>query len=88
MTPQAFSFHITVPNDADSVSLAAVVAAHAVEYAKLPAAAGAAFVERVKAAASLVLTGGTGHTLIVFAAEGGRLVVTIGGTAVSEPLQA
>ena len=88
MTPQAFSFKMTVPNDPESVSVAAVVAAHAAEYAKLPAEAGAAFVERVRAAAVPVLTGGDGHTLIVFAAEGGRLVVTIGVTAVYDPLPA
>ena len=86
MTPQAFSFKMTVPNEPDSVTVAAVVAAHAVEYAKMPADAGAAFVERVRTAAVPVLTGGTGHTQIVFAAEGGQLVVTIGATAVSEPL--
>ena len=88
MSPQAFSFKLTVPNDPDGASVAAVVAAHAVEYAGLPADAGAAFIERVRAAALQVLNGGTGSTLIVFAAADGRLVVTVGATAVSEPLPA
>ncbi len=88
MTPQAFRFQLTVPNDPDGASVAAVVATHAVEYTGLPAAAGAAFVERVRAAASQVLKGGTGHTQIEFAAVGGSLVVTIGTTSVTEPLPA
>ena len=88
MSPQAFSFKLTVPNDPDGASVAAVVATHAVEYARLSAADGAAFVERVRAAALKVLKGGTGHTLIVFAAADGQLVVTIGATSVAEPLPA
>jgi hypothetical protein len=88
MTPQAFSFKLTVPNDPDGATVAAVVATHAVEYAGLSAAAGPAFVERVRTAALQVLTGGTGHTLIVFAAADGQLMVTIGATSVSEPLPA
>jgi hypothetical protein len=88
MSPQAFSFKLTVPNDPDGATVAAVVAAHAVEYAGLSAGAGAAFVERVRSAASKVLEGGRGHTLIVFAAADGQLAVTIGGTSVSEPLPA
>ena len=88
MSPQAFSFKLTVPNDPDGATVAAVVATHAVEYAGLSAVAGPAFVERVRAAALQALKGGTGHTLLVFAAADGRLVVTIGATSVSEPLPA
>ena len=88
MSPQAFSFKLTVPNDPDGAIVAAVVAGHAVEYAGLAAADGAAFVERVRAAALKVLQGGSGHTLIVFAAAEGQLVVTIGVTTVAEPLPA
>ena len=88
MSPEAFSFKLTVPNDPDGANVAAVVAAHAVEYAGLSAADGAAFVERVRAAALKVLKGGTGHTLIVFAAADGQLVVTIGAATVAEPLPA
>lgn len=88
MSPQAFSFKLTVPNDPDGAEVAAVVATHAVEYAGLSAADGAAFVERVRAAALKVLKGGTGHTLMVFAAANGQLVVTVGSTSVSEPLPA
>jgi hypothetical protein len=88
MSPQAFSFKLTVPNDPDSATVAAVVATHAVEYAGLPADAGVAFVDRVRTAALQALKGGTGHTLIVFAAADGQLAVTIGGTSVSAALPA
>jgi hypothetical protein len=88
MSPQAFNFKLTVPNDPDGATVAAVVATHAAEYAGLSGDAGPAFVERVRTAALQVLKGGTGSTLIVFTATDGRLVVTIGATAVSEPLPA
>ena len=51
MTPKDFIFNLTVPADADGAAVVAVVAAHAVEYAGIEVAAGAAFVERVRAAA-------------------------------------
>ena len=63
--------------------MVAVVAGHAVEYANIDAAAGAAFVERVRAAAAGVLTSAPGHhSLVVFAAADGQLTVTIGAKSV------
>ena len=56
MTPKDFIFKLTVPADADGAAVVAVVAAHAVEYAGIEGAAGAAFVERVRAAAGQALT--------------------------------
>ena len=41
MTPQDFTFKLTVPNDPDGATVVAVVAAHAVEYASIEGAAGA-----------------------------------------------
>jgi hypothetical protein len=89
MTPKSFTFKLSVPNDPEGATVVAVVAAHAVEYATLEAGAGAAFVERVRAAAQQVLTGGFNtHSQAVFAADNGQLTVTIGGQAVSVPLPA
>jgi hypothetical protein len=89
MSPQAFTFKLTVPNDPEGASVVAVVAAHAVEYAKIDGAAGAAFVERARAAAATALkNAGEKPSLVVFAAADGRLTVTIGSQSVSEPLPA
>ena len=87
MSPSDFTFKLTVPNDPEGASVVAVVAAHAVDYAGLDKAAGAAFVEKVKAFALASLKGATGtHCLAVFAAANGQLTVTIGTESVSHPL--
>ena len=89
MTPSSFTFKLTVPNDPDGVIVVAAVAAHAVEYAKLEAAAGAAFVERVREVARQALKSATGHNcLAVFAAADGQLTVTMGSESASQPLPA
>ena len=92
MTPKDFIFKLTVPADADAdgASVVAVVAGHAVEYAGIEGAAGAAFVERVRAAAAKALAAPTARTgcQAVVAAADGRLTVTIGGESVSQPLPA
>lgn len=87
MSPSEFTFKLTVPNDPAGATVAAVVAAHAVEYARIEAGAGAAFVESVRNAVAQALTAASGtHTPVVFAAAGGQLTVTFGGQSVSEPL--
>jgi len=92
MTPKDFIFKLTVPADADAdgAGVVAVVAGHAVEYAGIEGAAGAAFVERVRAAAAKALAAATARTgcQAVVAAAGGQLTVTIGGESVSQPLPA
>ena len=90
MTPKDFIFKLTVPADTDGASVVAVVAGHAVEYAGIEGAAGAAFVERVRAAAAKALAAPTARTgcQAVVAAADGRLTVTIGGESVSQPLPA
>lgn len=89
MTPQSFTFKLSVPNDPEGATLVSAVAAHAVEYATIEAGAGAAFVEQVRAAAQQVLKGGFDtHSQAVFSAADGLLTVTIGGQAVSAPLPA
>ena len=89
MTPQAFTFKLTVPNDPEGATVVAVVATHAVDYTRIEGAAGAAFVERVRAtaAAALKIPAEKG-TLVVFAAANGQLTVTIGAQTVSQPLPA
>jgi hypothetical protein len=89
MTPSSFTFKLTVPNDPEGVVVAAAMAAHAVEYAALDAAAGAGFVDRVRATVAQAMQGSTGAScLVVFAAADGQLTVTIGGQSVSQPLPA
>ncbi len=88
MSPSDFTFKLTVPNDPAGATVVAVVAAHAVEYANIDATKGAAFVERVRAAALEALKSASGsHTQVVVGAAGGTLTVTFGGSRpVSEPL--
>ena len=89
MSPQDFTFKLTVPNDPAGADVVAMVAAHAVQYAKIDAAAGDAFVARVKARALTVLVGGVAtHTPAQFVAADGRLTVTMGGHTESESLPA
>ena len=90
MTPKDFSFKVTLPADPEGAAIVAVVANHAVEYAGFDGAAGAAFVERVRAAALKALNGTAPRQgcLAVFAAADGHLTVTIGAESVSQPLPA
>jgi hypothetical protein len=89
MSPSSFTFKLTVPNDPEGVTVVAAVAAHAVEYANLDAAAGAAFVERVREVAKTALKSATGHNcLAVFAADNGQLTITMGAESASQPLPA
>jgi class 3 adenylate cyclase len=88
MSPSEFNFKLTVPNDPEGATVVAVVATHAVGYANIDEAAGAAFVETVRNAAAQALKGAAGsHTQVVFGAAGGQLTVTFGGQqSVSHPL--
>jgi hypothetical protein len=87
MAPDSFTFKLTVPNDPAGATVVGVVASHAATYTQLDAAKGAAFVERVKSAASHAMKAADGKPcLVVFAAEAGQLSVTIGDESVSEPL--
>jgi hypothetical protein len=89
MSPSEFTFKLTVPNDPEGATVVAVVATHAVEYAKIDAGAGGAFVERVRSAAAQALKSASGtHTPVVFSAADGTLTVTFGSQSVSEPLPA
>lgn len=84
MSPSEFNFKLTVPNDPASATVVAVEATHAVGYANIDAAAGAAFVEKVRTAAAQALKGASGsHTLFVFGAADGQLTVTFAGESVT-----
>jgi len=89
MTPTSFTFKLTVPNDPEGAAIVAIMAAHAVEYAAIEASAGAAFLERIRAAALPALEGTSALGCPVeFSAENGTLTVTLGGKSLSEPLPA
>jgi hypothetical protein len=89
MSPSSFTFKLTVPNDPEGATVAAVVATHAVDYANIEAAAGQAFVDRVRQTALQALQARDGtHCQIVVAAADGHLTFTIGSQAVTEPLPA
>lgn len=89
MSPQEFTFKLTVPNDPEGATVVGIVAGHAVEYANIEAAAGSAFVERVRTTAAEVLKSAPGnHSLVVFGAADGQLTVTIGVKSVSHSLPA
>ena len=87
MSPSEFTFKLTVPNDPEGVHVVAIVANHAVDYTNVDKAAGAKFVDRVKAAVAAAMTSSSGPTcLVVIAAANGQLTLTIGGQSVSQPL--
>jgi hypothetical protein len=91
MTPQDFSFKLTVPNDPEGATVAAVVATHAADYAGLNGAAGAAFVERVRDCvleAVKAAPPSAKPTPVVFTGASGQLTVTVGGKSISQPLPA
>jgi hypothetical protein len=86
MSPSAFSFKLSVPNDPDSTEIIGEVAKHAAEYAKLEAGIAQSFADRARAAAAKALKAGGQTSLAVFAADNGTLTMTMGGESVSQPL--
>jgi hypothetical protein len=86
MTPEAFKFKLTVPNDPGLATMVAEVAKHAAEYAKLDEAVAGGFAERARDAAAKALRAPSGHCLMVFTAADGTLSVTIGAETISQPL--
>ena len=87
MSPQSFTFKLSVPADPDGAELVAAMAQHAAEYAGLEATTGTAFVARVRDAAAQAAKGAPkSHFQVVFAAANGQLTTTIGAQSISEPL--
>jgi hypothetical protein len=91
MSPSEFTFKLSVPNDPEGATIAAVMATHAVAYAGINGAAGAAFVERIRASvleAVKTAPPSAKPTPVVFTGASGQLTVTIGGKSISQPLPA
>ena len=89
MSPQDFLLRLSVPNHPEGVNVVVAIARHAVTYAAIEPAKGAAFVDRARAAAAVTLKGGTpSHCAVTCAAGEGQLTLTVGGQTVSEPLPA
>ena len=87
MSPSAFTFKLSVPNDPRMAIIVGDMARHAAEYASLDEATAAAFAGRALAAAGRLLKGDSNKTtLVVFAAADGALTATIGGESISQPL--
>ena len=86
MSPSAFTFKVSVPNDPDLATVVGELAKHAADYAKLEPGKAAAFVDRAQALAAKAIQSGGGSCTAVFAAEDGRLTMTIGGESASQSL--
>ena len=84
MSPQSFTFKLTVPRDPHAAPIVAGIAGHAVTYAELGAAAGVDFVARVTAAAATALSAqGPSSIHIVVTGDATSLSFAIDGESVS-----
>jgi hypothetical protein len=89
VSPESFNFTVTVPGDARLVGVVRDLCAHAVGYARLPEAAGAALCERVAAAAAdSVATNPHAACALEFTCADGELRVSIAGQIITQPLNA
>ena len=89
MSPESFNFTVTLPGDERIVGVARDLCAHAVDYAKMPEAAGASFCDRVADAAVQAVANRPGVPCpLVFDCAGGELRVTVGGFTISQSLVA
>jgi hypothetical protein len=87
MTPDSFSFTLTVPADARLLGVVRELCAHAVTYAGGGAALRDPFCSRVaEVAERAVATQGNGPCALEFRCDGGELRVTIAGETVRQPL--
>ena len=84
MSPKSFTFKLSVPRDPQVAAIVADVANHAVGYAEMDAAAGAAFVSRVSAAAATALAApGPPALLIVVTSDATALTFALDSMPVS-----
>ena len=89
MTPAAFTFKLTVPRDPAMAVVVSDLVEHAVGYAGMTDEAGAGFVTKVTAVTVAALApGATPNCLVVIAAAGGELRVTLGSQTISQPISA
>ena len=82
MSPQEFTFKLTVPRDPQMVAIVADVAGHAVSYAGMDAAAGADFITRLNAAAVVALAA-PGQPALQIVVTGNASSVTVAFEAAS-----
>jgi hypothetical protein len=89
VSPESFNFTVTVPGDARLVGVVRDLCTHAVGYAKLPAAEGAALCDRVAtAAAEAVAQTPESSCPLVFACADGELRVTVAGQTITQSISA
>lgn len=89
MSPESFHFTVSVPADQRLIGVVRDLCAHAVGYAKIGEADGAAFCDRVaEAAGQAVASRPDAPCPLVFTCTGGELRVTIAGRTLSQPLVA
>jgi hypothetical protein len=89
VSPESFNFTVTLPGDDRLVGVVRDLCAHAVGYAQMPEAAGAAFCTRVADAAVQAVASRPGHACpLVFDCTNGELRVTVAGQTISQSLVA
>ena len=86
MSPSAFTFKVSVPNDPRLATVIGELAKHAADYAQLDDGAAAAFVQQAEAVVAKALKAGGPAITAVIAAADGQLTVTVGGESASHPL--
>jgi hypothetical protein len=87
MSPSAFTFKVSVPNDPRLATIIGDLAQHAAEYANLESGAAATFVDQARAVAAKALeAGSTVAVTAVIAAADGKLTVTVGSESASQSL--
>ena len=85
MSPQSFTFKLTVPRDPQVAAIVADVAGHAVGYAGITAEAGADFIARVSAAAAKALAVSGPALLVVVTSDSASLTFALDAETVSIP---
>ncbi len=89
MSPESFSFTLTLPRDARLVGVVRDLCAHAAAYAQLPDEAARRFSQQVTAATErAVEAGGPGPCRLAFDCQAGALTVTVADETLREPLTA
>ncbi len=89
MSPESFTFTLTMPGDTRLVGVVRDLCAHAAGYAKLSDAAGASFCERVAEAAGRAVAERPHRPCpLEFCCADGELRVTVAGLVIVQPLSA
>lgn len=86
MSPDSFAFTLTVPRDARLAGVVRDLCAHAVTYARLPAAVGGPFCEQVIEITERAVEAGNGPCELKFESRGQELRVTVAGKTIRQSL--